>query len=265
MKLNHFLLLLLCLVCACGTPKNDDAESKQTQTTTSKTTQKETSESPLTAVSAPSAKTEDEDNPPKNTTPETAPLLSAEQIAALPDTALVDVLQMDTTFVLDIKYATSDNFTKQILYPCARCLLRKEAALALVQAHKSLKAQGFYLILFDCYRPHAVQQKMWAVYPDRRYVADPKKGSTHNRGTAIDVSLANHAKQAIDMGSPYDFFGKISHFAYKDLPDSTLFLRKFLRKELEKVGFRGITTEWWHFSHRKQKHRILNEDLCEVL
>lgn len=190
-------------------------------------------------------------------------LLTEDDLAFFPDTALINVFELDTTFILDVKYATEDNFTKQVLYPCQRCLLRKEVALALVKAHRSIKEQGYFIKLFDCYRPNSVQWKMWKIYPDKRYVADPAKGSVHNRGGAVDLSLTNSEKVEIDMGSPYDFFGQESHFAYTDLPETTINLRRFLRKELEQQGFGGITSEWWHFSYRNRQYIVLDEPLCE--
>ena len=191
-------------------------------------------------------------------------LITKAQLSLMPDTALVDVLQLDSTFVLDVKYATTDNFTKQVLYPCQRCLLRKEVAIALVKVHTSVKRQGFYIKLFDCYRPNSVQWKMWEIFPDDRYVANPAKGSVHNRGGAVDLSLTDELKNEIDMGSPYDFFGPKSHFANTNLADSIIELRQLLRLELEKEGFGGITSEWWHFSYRNKEYRVLDEPLCDM-
>ncbi len=185
------------------------------------------------------------------------------ELAALPDTALLDVLHLDSTFLLDVKYATADNFTGQVLYPCERCLLRKEVAFALLAAHEAFKEKGYRLKLFDCYRPNSVQWKMWEVYPDDRYVAHPAKGSVHNRGGAVDVTLVRHGAE-VDMGTAFDFFGERAHFAYTQLPDSVLAHRQLLREVLEANGFGGITSEWWHFSYRNRHYAILDEPLCSI-
>ena len=102
---------------------------------------------------------------------------------------LVDVKRMIPGIVLDIRYATTNNFTGQKLYPAARCCLRREAAVNLKAVQQELHAMGLGLKVFDGYRPLSVQKKMWAVYPNPGYVADPAKGSRHNRGAAVDLTL----------------------------------------------------------------------------
>ncbi len=248
MKYAYYFVIitLLCTIVSC-------------QNETKKATQHPTSTQPDTIITA---ETQRKETPLTETAKANVDTLDT-WLASLPDTALIDILQLDSTFVLDVKYATTDNFTQQVLYPCQRCLLRKEVAIALVKAHQTFKELGYSIKLFDCYRPNSVQWKMWEIYPDDRYVANPAKGSVHNRGGAVDLTLINHAGIEVNMGSPYDYFGQISHFAYTDLPDSVITYRKFLREVLEKEGFGGITSEWWHFSYRNKQYAVLDLPLCD--
>jgi D-alanyl-D-alanine dipeptidase len=183
----------------------------------------------------------------------------------LPDTAFVDITRLSDEFLLDIKYATSDNFTGQVLYPCGECLLRKIVADSLIAANRFFMEKGYRLKLFDCYRPHAVQKKMWTIMPDDRYVADPAKGSMHNRGGAIDLTLVSlQTGEELDMGSPFDFFGPASHHINQSLPKPVLERRVFLRESLARFGFKHITSEWWHYSFEPQFFAIADAPLpCE--
>ena len=166
-----------------------------------------------------------------------------------PDTSWVELIQLDSTFVLDVKYATKDNFTGEILYDCGRVLLRKKVAEDLVKAHQIVKAKGYRMKIYDGYRPLAVQWRMWEKTPNKNYVADPRKGSMHNRGCAIDLTLVDAAGNELDMGSPFDFFGKEAHL---DFPHSKQVRenRRILQDAMKSNNFRTIKTEWWHFSHR---------------
>ncbi|MCB0705553.1 MAG: M15 family metallopeptidase [Saprospiraceae bacterium] len=148
----------------------------------------------------------------------------------------------------NIHYATSDNFTKQVLYPCGRCLLRPTVANALLQVQKSLESKGYGLVVYDCYRPLDVQWKMWETTPDKRYVSDPNKGSMHNRGTAVDLSLVNSSGIELDMGTPYDYFGREAWPEYTELSPEILERRRLLQETMLVNGFQSIRTEWWHYS-----------------
>ncbi len=153
-------------------------------------------------------------------------------------------------YIIDIKYATTDNFVKEIIYPCGRFFLRPEVANALEKVSVLLKEKGFKLILFDGYRPKPAQQKLWDKVPDSNYVAPPSEGSMHNRGVAVDLSLTDMDGNELDMGTPYDFFGPKGHHDYTDLPKSILDLRKTLKSVMEANGFQSIRTEWWHYSYK---------------
>ncbi len=174
------------------------------------------------------------------------------------DTSFVNLLQLDSSFVLDVKYATTNNFTGQALYDCASCYLREPVAKRLLKAQAILKQKGYKIKLFDCYRPLSIQQQMWEVYPDRRYVADPAKGSMHNRGGAVDLTLCTLDGEEVEMGSPYDHFGRESHPGYKNLPAEVLAHRQLLAATMQQVGLQPINSEWWHFSYRGKNYPLSN-------
>ena len=150
--------------------------------------------------------------------------------------------------IIDLKYASDSNFVGEQMYACARAFLRPKAALALGKVQTELKQAGLNLKILDAYRPRPVQQRLWDKVPDRRYVTPPAKGSMHNRGAAVDLTLTDATGNELDMGTPYDFFGKEAWYTYRNHPQNVLDNRKLLRETMERHGFRGIRTEWWHFS-----------------
>lgn len=177
--------------------------------------------------------------------------LSALLLGAAPgaDTAsrdLVDVAELAPGVRLELRYATSDNFLHEAVYPCARCLLRRPAAEALARAQQALAAKGLGLRVWDCYRPPAVQRKMWALVPDARFVADPRKGSVHGRGGAVDVTLVDAGGKELPMPTGFDDFTPRAAAAAPASPEAAR-NRAALREAMEGAGFVGIRTEWWHF------------------
>jgi zinc D-Ala-D-Ala dipeptidase len=177
-------------------------------------------------------------------------------IEAATHPGFTDVKELDTSIALDIRYATTDNFTKAKIYDCPACLLRPEAAEAVVRVHKALQKKGLGLKMFDCYRPRPYQQRLWDKVPNPDYVTPPAKGSMHSRGAAVDLTVVDKAGKELDMGTPYDFFGPEAHTDNKNLPKEVLKNRKILRKAMEAEGFKGIRTEWWHFSYQKKKYEL---------
>lgn len=164
------------------------------------------------------------------------------------DTSRWTELTGDDGYVIDIKYATTDNFVNEAVYPCGRCFLTKETAVALAAVRDELKQEGYKLKLFDCYRPRPVQQKLWDKVPNPSYVARPSEGSMHNRGVAVDLTLTDRFGKELDMGTAYDYFGKEAHHDYTDLTKQVLGLRTHLKIVMESHGFASIRTEWWHYS-----------------
>jgi|GEM_PF-105954 len=189
----------------------------------------------------------------------TRTLLPRDSVAALPDTAFVELIRVDTLFVPDMRYATADNFLKEKVYDCDKCLLRKDAALALLKAHDRLKQDGYRIKLYDCYRPLDVQKKMWKIMPDDRYVGNPYgNGSVHNKGAAVDLTLTDSLGHELEMGTPFDHFGREAHHAYNNLPIEVLTRRRILKEAMEGAGFEPITSEWWHYSYRRKNYPTAN-------
>ena len=160
---------------------------------------------------------------------------------------LVDVAALDASIISDLKYATTNNFTGQALYPSSRCLLREPVADRLLQVQRSLRSQGLGLKVFDYYRPLAVQRKMWSIVPDENYVANPATGSRHNRGASVDVGLVDSVGRELSMPSTFDEFSERSHLDFAAAPAETLRNRRILQEAMRKGGFLPVTTEWWHF------------------
>ena len=163
---------------------------------------------------------------------------------------------LDSTFVFDMRYATTHNFVHKKMYPCAKCFIRKEVAERLLKIQKELRKKHLGLKFFDCYRPGKVQQALWKIKPDPSYVANPKTGSMHNRGVAIDVTIVDKNGRELNMGTPFDFFGKKAHQDYVNLPKEVLENRKLLRDLMQKYDLEPIRTEWWHYSYRKKNFPI---------
>lgn len=164
-------------------------------------------------------------------------------------TQWLEVTDLDPTIQLDLRYATANNFMKQVIYDCGRCFYRPQVAKALVKVHQDLKPQGLGLKMYDCYRPGPYQQRLWHVLPDARYVANPKRGSLHSRGAAADLTIVNLATgEELDMGTPYDFFGEAAYTTTTNLPQNVLDNRALFQQAMKKHGFLTIRTEWWHFN-----------------
>jgi zinc D-Ala-D-Ala dipeptidase len=162
-----------------------------------------------------------------------------------------ELSQIEPDIVLDLRYATDNNFVKKVLYDCPRCFLRPETAKALVSVHSDLSKMGLGLKVFDCYRPQSVQYQLWEIMPDHRYVAHPAKGSMHNRGIAVDLTIVDSLGNELDMGTSYDYFGKEAYHKFTDFPQNILDNRQLLMSTMEKHGFRSTATEWWHYSLTK--------------
>ncbi len=172
------------------------------------------------------------------------------------DSGWVELHDLDMSFVYDIRYATTNNFVHKKMYPCAKCYVRRVVAEALIKVQKELKNKGLRLKLYDCYRPGKVQKALWHIRPDPRYVANPKYGSMHNRGLAVDVTIVDKNGKELDMGTPFDYFGKKAYHAYKNLPDTVLKNRLFLKNLMKKYNLEPISSEWWHYSYRKKNFSV---------
>jgi len=196
-------------------------------------------------------KTQETVVPKKMDSTEIAPstaLPPLKDFGSLADTTFVRLADYSHDFVYDMRYATKNNFLKEKVYECAECYIRAKTAKALIKANTAFLEKGYRIKFFDCYRPNSVQHKMWELFPNPQYVADPVKGSIHNKGGAVDVTLVDLQGNELDMGTDFDFFGKEAHHDHMDLPQEVLNNRKLLKETLEDYGFWGIRTEWWHYN-----------------
>jgi D-alanyl-D-alanine dipeptidase len=160
---------------------------------------------------------------------------------------LVDVQKLEPTIRKEVRYATADNFMKEVLYQDDRCFLLPEVAERLVRAHRELQKQGFGIKVYDCYRPLAVQKKMFARFPMPGYVANPAKGSNHNRGAAVDCTIVDANGNERPMPSDYDEFSERAHPSYTGGTAEQRQNRDLLRRVMLDQGFTPISMEWWHF------------------
>lgn len=164
------------------------------------------------------------------------------------DNAFVNLKNYSNDFVFDMKYATADNFLKEQVYPCDECFLRVKTIKALLHANQAFIAKGYRIKLYDCYRPLAIQKKMWKIVPNPTYVANPKKGSIHNKGGAVDITLVDSLGVELNMGTGFDFFGPEAGHNYTDLSAEILANRQLLKSIMLQYNFKSFDSEWWHYN-----------------
>jgi D-alanyl-D-alanine dipeptidase len=181
---------------------------------------------------------------------------------------LVELVRLDSSIHLDIRYATSSNFMKKPMYGQARAFLQRPAAEALFRVSREVHRHGYGIVVFDGYRPWSVTKQFWDATPPekRRFVANPATGSRHNRGCAVDLSLYDLATgQEVTMPSPFDDFTEKASPRYSGGSRKARAMRDFLRKSMEKEGFTVDPNEWWHFDYRDwRKYQILDIPFEEI-
>lgn len=160
---------------------------------------------------------------------------------------LVDIHIVNPHILLDIRYATTNNFTKHKVYASARCFVRKSVAQKLDAIQKELETMGLGLKIWDGYRPHSVQKKFWELVPDERYVLNPAKGSNHNRGCAVDLTIVDKNGHELMMPTEFDNFTEKAHHDYAKLDPKVIKNRQLLKNIMIKHGFKPIKSEWWHY------------------
>lgn len=179
---------------------------------------------------------------------------------------LVNITAINPHIQLDIRYATTNNFTKKKIYSGGYCFLQKPVARALNNVQKELELLGLGLTIFDGYRPLSVQKIFWDLVPDERYVANPTKGSRHNRGCAVDVTLIKADGSAVLMPTEFDDFTTKAHRDYRQLPPEAIANRDLLTTIMTKHGFIGLPTEWWHFDYKTwEEYPILDISFEELI
>ncbi len=181
---------------------------------------------------------------------------------------LVELVRLDSTIKLDIRYATTNNFMKRKMYAQARAFLQRPAAEALGRVHWRLRGHGYGILVFDGYRPWSVTKDFWEKTPPskRIYVANPKKGSKHNRGCAVDCSLYElKTGKEVEMPSAYDDFTLNASASYTGGTPEQRGVRDLLRQAMEAEGFTVNPDEWWHFDYKDWKeYRVLNVPFEEI-
>ena len=225
----------------------------------------------LAALALPSCQSTDSTPPKESPTADSIPPPPPPVIDTTPaiseyeqtfiDSGLVDIQEFIPGILVDLKYSTTDNFVHTDVYgDLEKCYLRPVAAEKLKKAQEFLQTEqpAYSLLVFDGVRPHRVQYKMWEVLdvPNKRnYLSPPEKGSVHNYGCAVDLTIADSLGQQLDMGTEFDFFGELAQpklesvmVARGELTEEQLENRLLLRRVMQKAGFFPIRTEWWHFN-----------------
>jgi len=164
------------------------------------------------------------------------------------DSTFVNLKQYSQDFVYDMKYATADNFLKAKVYDCGECFLRLKTVNALIEANKKFIEKGYKIKVFDCYRPLDIQKKMWKIVSNPKYVANPAKGSIHNRGGAVDITLVDRFGKELDMGTSFDFFGIEASHNYPNVSEEVKKNRIVLKTIMTSSGFNSFDSEWWHYN-----------------
>jgi D-alanyl-D-alanine dipeptidase len=177
---------------------------------------------------------------------------------------LVRITDMDDKLVVDLRYATENNFTKKGIYPSAVCLLQKATAEKLIKANKEFAKRGLRLKIWDAYRPVYVQQIFWDLVGDPRFVADPKKGSKHSRGIAVDVTLVDKDGNEIEMPTGFDDFSVKASRSHKGNSKEAQQNMEYLTEVMKRNGFVTISSEWWHYEDSdRDKYKELDIRLEE--
>jgi D-alanyl-D-alanine dipeptidase len=168
-----------------------------------------------------------------------------------PEKALVDIQKFIAGIALDIRYAKANNFTKQVIYKSPKAFVRQPVGEALVKIQEELNGNGLGLKVFDAYRPYSATLKFYDVYPDTNFVASPRKGSRHNRGCAVDVTIIDlKTGKELEMPTLFDDFTIKASQSYTAIPEKAIKNRKLLADIMIKYGFVKYESEWWHYDFK---------------
>lgn len=183
-------------------------------------------------------------------------------------TDLVEIIKIDSSLKLDIRYATTNNIAGRPVYSQARAFLQRNAAMAVAQVNHELKPLGYGLLVFDGYRPWSVTKLFWDITTaeNRKFVANPKKGSRHNRGCAVDLTLYDlKTGKEVEMTGVYDEMSERSYPNYTGGTEQQRRMRNLLRAKMEAHGFTVYDVEWWHFDYKDwRQYRIGNVPFEEI-
>lgn len=200
-----------------------------------------------------------------NTVGQTIPKIIAtpselrQTILADSNAALVSLPKFIPGIVLDIRYATTNNFTHKAHYRKPAAYMRRPTAEALRKVQAELSKKGLALKIFDAYRPYSVSVSLWKAAPDKRYVANPRRGSHHNRAIAVDLTIIDaRTGKELNMGTAFDSFTDTAHHNFTALPADVLANRRLLKQLMWKHGFNYVPTEWWHYHWRDKHYDVLD-------
>ncbi|GAB6180865.1 hypothetical protein JCM14036_21840 [Desulfotomaculum defluvii] len=166
---------------------------------------------------------------------------------------LVKLTELDDSFFYDLKYASTDNFTGKKIYSQAICLIHRNTAQKLISANNDFKQLGYRIKIYDAYRPYSAQRVLYNAAENKTFLADPEKGSNHNRGAAVDITLVDEKGNELPMPSKFDEFSIRSRINYYSTEQKLINNRELLGRVMVKHGFKRIGNEWWHFEDTEAK------------
>lgn len=176
------------------------------------------------------------------------------------DKNLVRLLDLDGDFIIELKYATTDNFTRQKIYKSSECYINKNTAKMLIQAKNIFKKDGYKVKIWDAYRPMSAQKALYDVYPVDDFVAPPPDFSkpivfrpSHMNGLSVDLTLLDQEGNEIEMPTKFDDFSEMASLKCDKIPETPRKNAEYLKKVMESVGFKAYENEWWHFNDIKTK------------
>ena len=187
-------------------------------------------------------------------------------VSANPEKSLVDLEKFIPGILLDIRYATKNNFTGQQIYPFSKAYVRKPVAEALLKIQKELSTKGLGLKIYDAYRPYDATVRFFEIYRDTNFVASPRTGSRHNRACSVDVTIVDlSTKKELEMPTGFDDFSQKASFAFSNLPVNAIKNRTLLKNVMIKYGFISIPSEWWHYDYSEWRYfELMNISFQEL-
>ena len=175
------------------------------------------------------------------------------------DGQLVLIREYIPDVVIDLRYATADNFTGKVIYKSSEAYLCYGTVKKLMAVQEELKKHGMKLVIWDAYRPMAAQFRLWEVFPDPDFVADPRKTVTaHARGNTVDISLVRTDGSPVEMPSEFDDFSTRANRDYTDTPEEAAGNSQLLERIMTENGFEGLHSEWWHY-YDKEEYRLIGD------
>lgn len=198
-------------------------------------------------------------------------IISPEIVTKEAEYGLIDISTLPTNFIIELRYATENNFAGKEFYPkIAKAYLQEETAQKLMEANEELFKLGYRIKIFDAYRPRRYQYDLREAAAEinpltQGYIANPKTGSHHNRGTSVDITLTDLEGRELDMPTGFDHFGKEASITYNGCTEEQKENRELLGTIMEKHGFRRISSEWWHFDDVNYKdYPLLDVDFIDL-